>query len=186
MANIRLNIFENIPVFHKVKNDILIITQSNLKIHAVDIPGSISFNTIAFLLSASGTTAKTLTLSFGLYSLNGSTLSLANSASRSTAPTANQFSWVTLETSATQDITPGSWYFGIITSSSGNSRFSLLMASNPEAGITGPYGGPFLRGINKTTTSALPASIATSDLVKEGGAEGSIGYSRVPYILISA
>ena len=174
--------------FHYTPGDNITINNGSLSFVPFLINDSISFNIINFVHRRTSNAADVLsfTLSFGLYSLNGSTLSLANSASRSTAPTANQFSWVTLETSATQDITPGSWYFGIITSSSGNSRFSLLMASNPEAGITGPYGGPFLRGINKTTTSALPASIATSDLVKEGGAEGSIGYSRVPYILISA
>lgn len=136
------------------------------------------------IFSASGTTAKTFTLSFGLYSLSGSTLSLANSASVSSNPGANALSWITLATSATQDITPGNWFFGLIFSSSSNSLIGILCPPSPGGGaFQSAYSGPFQWGQYNTSTSVLPASIATSDLSK-ANAGGDI--QAHPYIVISA
>lgn len=178
----RINIFENYPLHAELAFSSL---QSNgfLRIQGVFIPGSLSFNTVAFLMSASGTTAKTLTISFGLYSLTGSTLSLANSASQSSNPVANQGSWVTLVTSATQDITPGNWYLAEIYSTSNNGNISLLKPFGVNPQVT--HAGAFFRGYYSATTSAFPASIATSDLRKEGAATGVVRYIY-NYILISA
>ena len=91
MADIQLNIFENFPVGHNLGLFDQLNGNGYLNLQAVYISGSISFNTCAVLFSASGTTAKTATISFGLYSLTGATLSLANSASikRNTARNIN-------------------------------------------------------------------------------------------------
>ena len=124
MANVRLNIFQNYPLSPVVA--VNAAAAGSLKIFGLEVPGSISFNNLIMLMSASGTTAKTLSVSFGLYSLTGASLSLANSASFSSNPGANALSWITFATSATQDITPGNWYFGYITSTSGNNSVSLI------------------------------------------------------------
>ena len=186
MASARINKFENIPLFQRMALQ-QIPGNGSLQIQGVYIPGSLSFNTVALMFSAQGTTAKTATISFGLYSLTGSTLSLANSASQSTNPTANQLSWVTLVTSATQDITPGNWYLAIMSSSSSNSRMSFICNTNAGDFLAnGVYGGVFVRGFLSVSTSALPASIATSDLSKEGSGFANAAYLNYPYILISA
>ena len=179
----RLNIFESFPLNHDVGGFGRLGTDNNtLRVFGVYIPGSISFNNIIMAVGASGTTAKTLTLSFGLYSLNGATLSLANSASFSSNPAANQSSWRTFVTSATQDITPGNWYFAINSVTAGNSEFSVKRANN-NINIHGVHGGPFLQGYHSVSQTAMPASIATSDFVKDGA---SSFINTLPYILISA
>lgn len=177
----RINIFENISALGLVQN-----TNGwgagSLQMHYVYMPGSLSFNQVAMLFSASGTTAKTATLSFGLYSLTGSTLSLANSASTSTAPTANTGLWITFSTSAAQDITPGDWFFAFMSSTSSNGNLSVVANIHPT--IQRSHGGPFFRGYYTVTTTAFPASIATSDMAKEGNGAGD--FTGTPYVLISA
>ena len=183
MASIRLNLFESFPLLNRAAVGNLLGVGS-LHIQGVEIPGSISFNNLAMIMSASGTTAKTFSVSFGLYSLTGSTLSLANSASFSSNPGANALSWITFVTSATQDITPGNWYFGVILSTAGQSNLSLV--NNDVAAFSGGgYGGGFVRGYLSVSTNALPVSIATSDMSKEGNNESSFSV-RHPYIIISA
>ena len=184
MANVRLNIFENVPLLHTNMNFVLNV--NTLSIQGVYIPGSISFNKLAVIVSGSGGVSENLSLSFGLYSLNGSTLSLANSASMGTDATLNQtfFSWLTFATSATQDITPGNWWLGMVASTSLGGSFSIVR----DSGVTvkdAPYGGLFVRGSYSTSTDGLPVSMITSDLSKEGQGTGSSG-TRDPYILISA
>lgn len=184
MADVRLNLFENVPVLHRLATGSL-LGLGTLQLHCVEIPGSISFNNVNMIISGSGAVSENLTVSLGLYSLNGSTLSLANSASMATALTLNQtmFSWLTFATSATQDITPGNWFFGIVSATSLGAGFSFVNGNAAGAGLI--YGGPFFRGWMSETTSAMPGSIATSDLVKEG-ATNSTPAVAVPYIVISA
>lgn len=184
MAAARLNVFDNLQLGHMLEEQRP--TNGSLGIHAVVFPGSISFNTVAFLLSAasaSQSTARTASLGFGLYSRNGATLSLANSASGSFTNTASAVSWMTLATSATQDITPGNWYLAFTFSTSQDGRVSLFCNSAFSGVADAAYGGPFFRGHYSATTNAFPASIATSDMNKEGGTGGG---SFHPYILISA
>lgn len=154
----------------------------------VYIPGSISFNKVQMLITDFGAASTgTLTIHFGLYSLNGSTLSLANSASCSTnqsGTTPLNLPWITLATSATQDITPGNWYLGFWFT--GSSAFVPGFAGlGGNFAWTTPYGGNLVRGRYSTTTNALPSSIETSAFNKEGSA-GDANSSLVPYILISA
>lgn len=185
MANARLNIFENYNLVHDV------VTRGfagigSIQINLANIMGSISFNNIAVILTVSMTGGtNSLTYSFGLYSLNGSTLSLANSASFSSTFSTSAFQWITFATSTTQDITPGNWYFVLMGSSSGTTSVGLI---NNNAilnfGDRG-YGGPFFRGKFSATSNALPVSMATSNCFKEGAVVDNVRTFQ-PYILISA
>jgi len=178
----RLNIYENISINHSFNQQT--VSWEILKIHGVYIPGSISFNNIAIYLVRSGTIAKTLSVSFGLYSLNGSTLSLANSASQSNSGGASSI-WLTLGTSTTQDISPGNWYLGIVGATTGANSFLMVgnVSNAPMSG--GGYAGRFVRGIYSVSTNGLPSSIATSDMNIEG--TYGIGSNLIhSYILISA
>ena len=189
MANVRINSFENISniqfITHTVHSQI-----TRCFFQYVYIPGSISFNNIGVILSGSGAVSENLSISFGLYSLTGNTFSLANSASVGTGLTLNQtmFSWLTLATSATQDITPGEWWFAFMSSTTLGGGFSIFDNQQISGGADlddGAYGGPFFRGF--VNTSALPSSIATNDVVnKEGAALYQDGDAQYPYILISA
>lgn|SRR3990167_228218 len=180
MANVRINLFENISLGHNLAVFALATSNTRLMIQYVYIPGSISFNTIA-VMASQGHTSASGSFSFGLYSLSGSTLSLANSAS-GVQGGANGISYITLATSATQDITPGDWFLGLVTSSSGNNSLSLLLNPHGNDPVNGEYGGPLFRGV--FNTEGLPASLATSDVTKEGN--NIVHDSRFAYILISA
>ena len=182
MASVRLNIFENQPLFHVAGLNVLLGVGS-LHIHGIEMPGSISFNNIA-MIGSQGHTSQSASLSFGLYSLNGNTLSLANSASRSVNLAANGLSWLTIATSAEQDITPGNWYLAVMSSTGGNNSLTLILNTVGIAGNAG-YGGVFARGWMSVSTSALPSSIATSDLVREDTGPTTNALHH-PYILISA
>lgn len=181
MGSYRLRVFTPFPGYQVLHNT---IGAGTLQIYGVNINGSLSFSNLSFLVSASGTTAKTLTLSFGLYSRNGASLSLANSASRTLNPVVNQLSWYSMATSATQDITPGNWYFAFVSATSSNSRISLAgLTGNAGWGTysTAPYLGAFLFGNLSVTTAGLPSVIATSDCNKEQSVANTF-----PLILISA
>lgn len=191
MANVRLNIFESFPLDFAATGIVGMGAQGTIEFDNYYIPGSISFNKIAVLfngIQAAGST-RSLTISFGLYSLNGSTLSLANSASQSILLSdTNGLSWLTLVTSATQDVTPGNWYLAMgstRTGGAGGAGYGFVAASDssPFAFSNSFYGGPFFEGYHTSAFTAMPASVATSDLVKDSG----IGFNRTPrYILISA
>ena len=184
MANI--NLFQNYPTAHSIQLlGVSLIVNGRLQLNYVYIPGTIAFNNVLMAFSVGNTTAKTLTISFGLYSLNGSTLSLANSASFSQDATDVGFSWITLVTSATQNITPGGWYFGYQHSSSGNSVMSVIGQTRNSARNDEGAGGPFFRGWHATTSAALRVSIATSDLSKDGSS-GTLTTKHHPLIIISA
>ncbi len=182
MANVQLNVFENFPVLASVVN---LVNQNSLLVQGIELPGSISFNNVVVLFQGQGTTAKTATLSLGLYSRTGNTLSLANSASMSTAPTANTLQWITLATSATQNLTPGNWFLACLWTTSGSNNMSLAGNQGGKPAVGAAYGGMFVHGFLSVSTSALPASIATSDLSREG-VSTDINFNRYPYVLISA
>lgn len=180
----RLNIFNNFPL-----NDVALgrlAGASTLHIHYVYIPGSISFNNVNIIFSQ-GHTSASATISFGLYSLTGSTLSLANSASRAFNTNANGLSWISLATSAVQDITPGDWFFAFLSASSGQNSISYAIHNTLSNNLTNvQLGGPFIRGVLTVGTAALPASIATSDMRKEGNGSSTTNSTHQPYLLLSA
>ena len=179
----RLNQFQNSPVAQRFFLYAMSVN-TYLKFQGIYLAGSLSFNNVIMALSASGTTSKSITISLGLYSLNGSTLSLANSASFSNAYNANTFEWITLATSAAQDLTAGNWYLGIIQSTSSNSLMSLGYL---QANIQGTANSLQTDGLYLAIllTSVLVTSVATADLRYPSDLSNN-ETTRQPYILISA
>ena len=182
-ADPQLQFFENFPGHLGAAN--VGFSNGTLSIHAVNIPLSISFNQVLALMSVSSAALSALsaTLQFGLYSLNGSTLSLANSASNTVEHTNSAYSWYSMVTSATQNITPGAWYFGVnffaggIATDHSSASFYGNSSINPANAIP----GGFLMGRVTASTNAMPASIATSDLDITGS-----DAIRQPYIILTA
>lgn len=176
----RINQFNN--VLYNQGAIASILGAGTLFIQGHVIPGSLSFNNVIFLVSQASTAAS-ITVSFGLYSLNGSTLSLANSASKGTNFGAG-LSWMSLITSANQDITPGNWFLALLSTTAGNANISFY-GENVGVGFSeGVNAGNFVNGIMSVTTNGLPATIATSDLVKFGAATWN--NTRAPYVIISS
>lgn len=187
----QLNIFENGSVMNRLEMNSFNEAR-NLQFIYAFIPGSISFNNVAALLQATVTTSNTYSVQFdfGLYSYNGGTLSLANSASFSHSMSSSQatfISWMTMVTSATQNITPGDWWFGIRygLGNPNNNNYGLAVMGNLP-GIAAPPAGIMTHGFSSTSTAALPASVATSGLSKMGNGGNSSGQIEQWYILIAA
>ena len=173
-ANPQLQFFENFPGHLGV--NVAVRSNGILSIHAVNIPLSLSFNYPVVLVSRPDS-GGTQTIQFGLFSLNGSTFSLANSASQSIG-FSNAASWITLVTSATQNISPGAWYFAINAFSSGTSNLSFYINSSVSPENAQPV---FIMGRMTETTNAMPGSIATSGLDITGS-----DATRQPYIILTA
>lgn len=171
----QLNYYINQPAPNTIHN--WQISNGILSFSPITPTDSISIGTINFLYSAANGTK---TLSVGLYSLNSSTLSIANSWSGTINTSVGTARYVSLSaTSATQNITPGTWWLGILISTSGTAALSLYgqTSLNPQ----NAFPGAFIQGIMTDSTAALPASIATSDLDITGGET-----LYVPHIIMTA
>src|SRR3990167_7505199 len=101
-ANPQLQFFENFP--GHLGDGFGGINSREISIHAVNVPLSISFNNVVILQGHGGAGSRSNTVHFGLYSLNGSTLSLANSASATNTFSDQRSEWLSFVTSATQNI----------------------------------------------------------------------------------
>lgn len=119
--------------------------------------------------------ADTNNISIGLYSITGSSLSLANSASLNLTLTSPSWASITA-TSATQNITPGTWYLGL----NGGTGAALTFQGQTIVVPGNAFPGAFIGGVATATTAGLPASVATSDLDITGGQE-----MFVPYVLLT-
>src|SRR3990167_7661894 len=133
-----------------------------MKFVGFNIQDSILFKTIN-IPQFFNNTSLSHTLSLGLYSLNGSTLSLGNSASGSITASGLKRCYLSITgTSATQNITPGTWYFGLLISISSGTVISIYGQSS--ANPSNAFPGVFIGGIMTDSTNALPTSFATSNL----------------------
>lgn len=160
----QLNFLANIN--HILINQKL-VTDGNLTIMPFNILDSISWMTINLLVRSSSSANQTHTILLGLYSLNNSTLSLANSVSQSMSTAGNGRAWMSMiDTSANQNITPGTWFFGIIGRTGGTDGFQLGGNSNTVPQNVFP--GGFIGGSYSVTTAALPATIGTTEVVTSG------------------
>lgn len=140
-----------------------VISDGTLSFYPFNFWDSISFASVNFYLRNTNSNA-TYTFSLGLYSLTGSSLSLANSASATMSISSNvsQF-WLSITaTSATQNITPGTWWLGFVGRSGGHSQLSITGITRLNAGNAFP--GAFVGGRMTESTASLPASYATSNL----------------------
>ena len=152
---------------------------NTLQFLGYNILASISLNTLNLGVVRTG--SQTLTLSIGLYSLTGSTLSLANSGSVSSGSAGVEKSgYLSISTfSATQNITPGGWFWGVVFATSSNSAFRLYGGVNINPANAFP--GGFIGGAMTDSTNALPSSYETSNLNITGQSA-----FPVPYLIISA
>ena len=170
----QLNFHINIPVLHRESSSAM--SNGTLRFIPICPSDSISIGTLNIMNARA---AGTKTLSIGLYSLTGSTLSIANSWSATISGSLVQ-NYVSLTaTSATQNITPGNWWLGMLISTSGTSNFSLVGQTiiNPA----NAFPGGFVQGIMTDSTNALPSSYATSNLDITGN-----DAFMVPYIILTA
>lgn len=172
----QLNFVYNLPLMN---NRTQSVGNGTLKFTPINVGDSISFLTINLLLQGSSAD-RTVTCSLGLYSLNGSTLSIANSMSATSSMNNAVIRFMSLTaTSAAQNITPGTWYFGLIFSTGGNANFSLF--GNSSFSAENAFPGGFIGGNLTASTDGLPASVATSDVDITGN-----DFFFEPMILLSA
>ena len=133
-----------------------------------------------------GQHTQSFSLRVGLYSLNGSTLSMANSISgfRTFTINVNQtLIWMSMtDVSATQNITPGTWYMGLLVRfSAGTSDSSGNFQGATRINPMNAFPAGFIGGRMTESSSALPASYATSNLDITG-----TDAMNVPYILLTS
>ena len=184
-ADPQLRFFENFP--GKNGGGFMNFSNRTMSIHAVNIPLSLSFNYPVVLVSRGANDASRSgsgSIRFGLYSMNGATLSLANSASALDLYGGLNTStvWVSLITSATQNITPGAWYFGILhrhNVNGGADEFGYWGNSSINPGNAAPV--LVMGRLTVSIDSVLPLSIATSELDITGS-----DATRQPYVIITA
>lgn len=164
----QLNFAQN---FNAIPPRVLEVSNNSLSFFPWNLYGSVSFVSLNIPIKSgisSGAGSVAHTLSIGLYSLTGSTLSLANSISLtdSSSRTGNNISYEGYVkgtgTSATQNITPGTWWWGFVNSVTGSITLSLTGGFTNNPGNAFP--GAFIGGRMTDSTNALPSSFATSDL----------------------
>lgn len=163
--------------------------------NAVGIAGSsVSFCPITASLSLplgnayfgwrnTASTTYSFNFSVGLYSLNGSTLSRFNQFSRSfsftgsTAATTFQ-TWLSMIVSQASTMLPGQYWLGLyFNPNHAQSKFGIQAAGSESLGYTGS--NPAYARMS-VTTSAMPVSVATSDLTSFS--EGT----KIPYVLLTS
>ena len=160
-------------------DDLARVSNGTLSFFAFNVFDSISLNTVNIAFSMSNA-VNTQSVSLGLYSMNGSTLSLANSLSNTRTAGAGSSVYLGFTNpSSAQNITPGTWYWGILISTAGNSALDLIGQSVINA-LNG-FPGAFVGGRMTDSTAALPASYATASLDITGN-----DATMVPYLIISA
>ena len=159
--------------------DFMGISNGSLSFFPFNCYESISLLSVNLAFTAINS-AQTRTVSLGLYSLNGSSLSIANSLSVTFTNASSRVAIVLTATSAAQNLTPGTWFWGFLASTAGDSRVSIYAATaNIAAGNAFP--GAFIAGRMTASTNALPSSYATSNLDITGADALSI-----PQIILTA
>ena|SRR3990167_2514823 len=172
----QLNFIQN---FNYSPDEFIRISNATLSFVPFQVADSISFLTMNIPLSYSSANM-THTFSLGLYSLTGSSLSLANSISGSISMSAGGRSYFSMTgTSATQNISAGDWWFGVLVSTGGNSVLDIVGQTilNP----LNAFVGNFIGGRMTDSTGALPSSYATSNLDVTG-----TDAMNIPFIMLSS
>lgn len=172
------NIFENFPLFHF--SPAAVSNTNSLFINGVVFDHSVSLNTINVLFFQQNLGTNSITVSFGIYSLNGASLSLQNSGSTSTSIGGGATRFLSFTMSAAENLSPGNWYFGIINSQN-TCRIGGMVGRTASGGAPG---GVLVDGVYSASQTVLAASYATSDFIVYGDSSSTV--STYPYILISA
>ena len=154
-----------------IPNIVYAFNNASLTFCPLELFDSISWATVNIINKVAGTrtVTKTFSISIGLYSLNGSSLSLANSifGSQTHQYSGNKGGYLSLTSaSATQNISPGTWWLGLLISSTAQSTnlTGNLVGQNANLSAANAFPGGFIGGAMTASTNALPGSIATSDL----------------------
>ena len=174
-TDLQANFAFNIPYLINIVNS---ISANTLLFAPFNLYESISLKTLNIAISADGT-AKTMTFKLGLYSLTNSSLSILNSFSGSYT-NSNQLRYLSFtDVSATSNLTPGTWFWGMLVSFSSTSNVSYHggFTVNPA----NAFAGNFIGGRMTASTSELPSTYNTSDL-DTTGSDGLF----VPVIILSA
>ena len=159
-------------------NGVPLLTAQSLNIFGFNLLDSISLKTIQVIVQQSASTNATYSLSIGLYSLNGATLTLVNSASNSSSQSGvSRFYFSMTNTSATSNLTPGTWYFGLLLNTAGDNVFRVYGGTRSGGNA---FPGGFIQGQMTDATTQLPLSIATSNLNITG-----VKFIE-PYIILSS
>lgn len=163
------------------------------------IPENISVTSMGLLASKHRLYFATETsLSFGIYSLNGSTLVLKNSASllatmieRTTVSSYTTHYYLTASNLSPYNLSPGNWWVCLLhslTESFGtttNTTSLGLPSDNTSGGWNSPTG--LVAGLVSATTSSLRSTVNTSSLrqgtVTLGGQFMRVG---IPHIILGA
>lgn len=155
-----------------------------LRMQHVIIPLNCAFSRAVVGFSNSTSTG-TASLSLGVYTLTGTTLSLLTSASGTTAWTAALNQLVTMAPGASTTLAASEYYIGIVHATNaantsnglwmGNSATALAMSNSAAF-------NPLIYGTYTVTTNGLPSSLGTSDVGWNTGADSW----RQPYLILTA
>lgn len=147
-------------------NGVVAPQQGSLSFSPLQVRDNISLLTLNFAVI--NFRQHSVTASFGLYSLNaGTALSLANYITNTrTVGSANLGRYVSLTaTSSAQNITPGTWWWGIWLSTASQSTGNTFNLGGQSVNAGGnAFPGAFIGGRMTESTAALPVSVATSAL----------------------
>jgi len=146
------------------------------------------------MMLASGSIASNssgaVSVTIGVYTRNGSTLSLASSASQSYSYTSNASSAVSglrrISVPMNINATPGDYWYAVRMSTANAGTFTMYGAANSSVAFSGNLGvasatnRQLIVGVGTTTSAAMPASIALTAIQASGA-----GASRQPWILFS-
>lgn len=169
--------------FNNVPNASMTYAKGSLLFFGFNIYESISFKTANMVISGNANSNGDVSISLGLYSLNSSTLSLANSISRGiTRPSWDNPIYISLsDTSANQNISPGTWYWGLVISGTTTAQNVTRLIGQQNIDPLNAFPGGFIGGRMTDTTNALPVSYETSNLDITGS-----DAMPVPVIILTA
>mgnify|MGYP001611182468 CR=1 FL=1 len=158
-SDLQMDYFCNInfpPSFHRSA------ANGKMSFFPMNLGASIYWRTANLAFSATSAN-QTHTISMGLYSLSGNTLTLNNYFSGTFSKSnSGRFYQSMTDVSATSNLTPGTWFLGLFLLTGGASNISLRGAYSLDPQNAFP--GAFIGGAMTVSTGALPNSYNTSDL----------------------
>lgn len=143
--------------------------------------------------SISSNVSGALSISIGIYTLNGSTLSLItqSSGTQSYSYTSNASSAVSglrrISVPLNMSMTPGQYYYGIRISTAGAGSFSIARGAGVTAAYSGNLGAAsatnrqIVYGVGVTSSNAMQTSVAATAIQ----AGGTAGLAAMPWILFT-
>lgn len=161
----QLNFLQNVSYWHTANK---IVGDGSLTFYPFNFGDSLSLNNLNILGRMSSSANQTHTLLLGFYSLTGNTLTLINSVSRSLSINGSGRLWISFassDVSVTSNVTPGTWFFGLIGRTGGTNALQLVGTSNL---VANNFPGGFIGGNYSVTTAALPVSISTNEVTLSG------------------